>query len=355
LNTALDLSDLNTWIGRLFMIGMPGTALDEDTEELISNYNPSGVILFSRNIEEPLQLTRLCSDLQTVAMKRHGTPLFLSIDQEGGRVARLKEPFTIFTGNEAIGKDTDPEGKAREFGETTAAEMKLVGLNMNLAPVLDVRRGEPEKHLVGRTFSEDYRVVASLGVTVIKTLQKNGIMAVAKHFPGLGAAGLDPHLHLPVINSEKKDIEEINLQPFKSAIKAKVAGIMTSHALYPALDPEHPATLSALILSDILRGEMGYQGLILTDDLEMGAITEQQDVAQGALASFNAGADILLICKEQRHIQSSIELIRKSILSDNKIGIRLDQSISRTMKFKKKYLKDMKVSSLKKVERYFQR
>jgi beta-N-acetylhexosaminidase len=355
LDMALDLSELNIRIGLLFMIGMPGAILDEDTKAIVRDYNPSGVILFSRNIEDPLQLTRLCSDLQALSMKHHGIPLFLSIDQEGGRVARLKEPFTIFPGNEAIGRDSDPDGKARDFGETAAAEMKLVGLNMNLAPVLDVRRGDPEKHLVGRTFSDDHHVVASLGVTVIKTLQKNGIMAVAKHFPGLGAAGLDPHLHLPVIRSEKKDIEKIDLQPFKSAIGARAAGIMTSHALYPALDPEHPATLSALILNDILRKKMGYQGLIITDDLEMGAITEQKDVAQGALESFNAGADILLICKEQRHIQGSIDLIQKMILSDNKIGTRLDQSNARIMKVKRKYLKDMKMPSLEKVEKYFRR
>jgi beta-N-acetylhexosaminidase len=353
LNTTLSPHEISAGVGRLFMAGMPGTVLDQDTKDLIRDYNPCGIILFSRNIEDPLQLTRLCIDLQTAAMKHHSTPLFISIDQEGGRVARLKEPFTIFPGNEAIGKDANPEAKAREFGEIAAAEMKLVGLNMNLAPVLDVRSAEPEKHLVGRTFSEDHKIVSKLGAVAIRTLQKNGIMAVAKHFPGLGAADLDPHLHLPVIRSEKKYIETINLHPFRSAIKARAAGIMTSHALYPSLDPGHPATLSKSILNDMLREEMGYQGLIITDDLEMGAITEKQDAAHGALESFNAGADILLICKDQSHVRAGVDLMRKNILSGDAMTDRMDRSIMRIMKAKKKYLQKVDLPSLKKVEKYF--
>jgi beta-N-acetylhexosaminidase len=335
------------------MIGMPWQVLDKDTEALIRDYNPSGIILFSRNIEGPLQLARLCRDLQATAMKYHGMPLFISIDQEGGRVARLKEPFTVFPGNEAIGKDENPVQRAQEFGHITAVEMKLVGLNMNLAPVLDVRKGETEKHLSGRTFSDDHKTVSTLGATVIKSLQDKGIMAVAKHFPGLGLAGMDPHFHLPVIKSEKKDIERYSLPPFRSAIRAKVSGIMTSHAVYPSLDPENPATLSPVILNGLLREKMGFRGLIITDDLEMGAITERHNVAQGALNSFLAGADILLVCKEQQYLLDGIDLMLKKILSGEIREERLDQSISRIIKTKMKYLKGIKKIPLKKVERYF--
>jgi beta-N-acetylhexosaminidase len=353
LNTILDLRELNRKVGRVFMTGMPGPVLDEYTETIIRDYNPSGVILFSRNIEGPLQLAGLCRDLQTAAMKYHGIPLFISIDQEGGRVARLKEPFTVFPGNEAIGKDENPVKRAKEFGHITATEMKLVGLNMDLAPVMDVRRGETEKHLTGRTFSDNHKSVAILGAAVIKALQDNGIMAVAKHFPGLGLAGMDPHFHLPVIKSEKKDIERYSLPPFRSAIRAKVSGIMTSHALYPSLDPENPATLSPAILRALLREKMGFKGLIITDDLEMGAITGKIDVARGALYSFLAGADILLVCKEQQYLLDSIDLMRKKILSGEIQEDRLNQSISRIIKMKMKYLKGTKKIPLKKVERYF--
>ncbi len=335
------------------MTGLPGTTLDEDTEALIRNYNPAGVILFSRNIENPLQLAILCRTLQKTAMKYHGMPLFISIDQEGGRVARLKAPFTVFPGNEAMGMDDNPLRRAKEFGHTTATEMKLVGLNMNLAPVLDVRKGKTEQHLNGRTFSDDHRTVATLGSAVIRELQNNGVMAVAKHFPGLGQADIDPHFHLPVIKSEKKEIEKISLPPFKSAIRARVSGIMTSHALYPSLDPENPATLSPFILSRLLRDKMGFKGLIITDDLEMGAITVRHNVAQGALNSFLAGADILLVCKEQKNLLDGLALLCKNIISGYIREDRLDQSISRIIKMKKKYLKGPQKIYLKKVEKYF--
>jgi len=335
------------------MTGLPCPILDKDTETLIRNFNPAGIILFSRNIEDPLQLATLCRDLQDAAVKYHGMPLFISIDQEGGRVARLKAPFTIFPGNEAIGKDENPLERAKEFGYTTATEMKLVGLNMNLAPVLDVRKGETERHLTGRTFSENHKTVAVLGAVVIKALQDNGIMAVAKHFPGLGRADMDPHYHLPVIKSEKEDIEKLNLHPFRSAIRARVAGIMTSHALYPSLDPEKPATLSSIILSDLLRDRMGFKGLIITDDLEMGAITGNRSVAQAALNSFLAGADILLVCKEQQGLLDGIDLIRNKILSREIREEQLDQSISRIMTAKRKYIEGIEKISLKKVEKYF--
>lgn len=335
------------------MTGMPGTILDDDTEAIIRDYSPAGVILFSRNIEDPLQLARLCRDLQAAAMKYHGMPLFISVDQEGGRVARLKSPFTIFPGNEVMGNDENPLERAKEFGHVTASEMKVVGLNMDLAPVLDVRKGETEKHLIGRTFSDNQGLTAKMGAVVIKTLQSHGIMAVAKHFPGLGRAGKDPHFHLPVIKSDRTYIEKINLPPFRSAIRAGVSGIMTSHALYPSLDQENPATLSPVILGALLRGKMRFRGLIITDDLEMGAITAQHNVAQGALNSFLAGADILLICKDQKKLLDSICLIRNKILSGELQYTRLDQSISRITRAKKKYLKGLRKISLKKVEKYF--
>jgi len=355
LNTTLDLKELNIVVGRLFMAGMPGTVMDEETDLLIRNCNPSGIILFSRNIEDPVQLARLCIDLQAAAMEYHGIPLFIAVDQEGGRVARLKEPFTVFPGNEVMGKDENPAKKAKEFGYITAKEMKLVGLNTNFAPVVDVRRGEPERHLIGRTFSDDHRIVARLGGIIIETLQENGVLAVAKHFPGLGQAGSDPHFYLPVIKSDKTDIEKIDLPPFKAAIRAKVAGIMTSHALYPALDPEQPATLSPVIINALLREKMKFKGLIITDDLEMGAITGKNDVAQGALNSFKAGADILLVCKEQKNILDGIALLEKNILCREIQKERLDESIARITKIKKKYLKGTVNISLNKVEKYFNR
>ena len=353
MNSTLDLSELNTKIGRLFMAGMPGKKMDAGTEALIRDYCLGGVILFSRNIENPIQLARLCNDLQEKATKYHGIPLFLAVDQEGGPVARLRDPFTAFPGNEAIGGDPEPMAKAREFAEVTAREMALVGLNMDLAPVVDVRWGEPEKHLAGRTFSDDPKKVAMLGQVVIKTLQENGVMAVAKHFPGLGKTSLDPHHYLPTIELDGREMEDINLPPFKEAIAAGVSGIMTSHAIYQSVEPTLPATLSNKILSGLLRGTIGFKGLILTDDLEMGAIKKKWGVPEGAVASFEAGSDVLLICEDQTWVLESIEILRKKIMQGEISGHRLQQSLERIMKAKSRFLKKSKKVSIKEVSNYF--
>jgi beta-N-acetylhexosaminidase len=335
------------------MAGMPGPHLDEKTEVLIRDYNIGGIILFSRNIEDPIQVARLCHDIQDASIKYHGVPVFLAVDQEGGRVARLREPFTQFPGNAAIGKDDLPVEKAIEFALTTAKEMRLVGLNMDFAPVVDVRRGEPEKHLKGRIFGEDPEKTALLGRTVVKTLQKNGVMAVAKHFPGLGRADLDPHLDLPRIELNKKDMEEVNLPPFRAVIDENVTGIMTSHAIYPALDPDLPGTLSPKILIRLLREEMGYKGLIITDDLEMGAIARQWGVAEGALAALEAGADILLICENQNNLLKSMNLIRTKLLKDEIPFQRLIDSHKRVVKARSKFLGRNEEIILEKVKEYF--
>jgi beta-N-acetylhexosaminidase len=342
-------------IGQVFMIGMPGPHLDEETDILIREGRIGGLILFSRNIESPLQLAALCRDLQAAASRRHVPPLFLAVDQEGGRVARLREPFTSFPGNEAIGMDEEPVKRAIEFATVTSKEMSLVGLNMNLAPVVDVQRGELEKHLAGRSFGEDPEVVAFLGRTVVKHLQKNGVMAVAKHFPGLGRADVDPHFHLPKINVDLEELERINFPPFAAAIEEGVCGIMTSHAIYTTLDPERPATLSPLVLTELLRERMGFRGLTITDDLEMGAIATQMSVADAALKSVLAGADILLICKNQGHVLQSLDSLRKALSKGTLSTERLAQSLERIRKMKAKFLGHREEISLAGVRAYFRR
>jgi len=353
MDTKKDLTDLNFKIGSVFMAGIPGTALDAETEDLIREYSLGGVILFSRNIQDPVQVATLCNDLQESAMKYHGTPLFLAVDQEGGRVARLREPFTIFPGNTAIGEAQDPVDSAEEFARVTAAEMSLVGLNMNLAPVVDVLRGEPEKHLAGRAFGHDPKKVALLGRTVVKVLQANGIMATAKHYPGLGKTVLDPHHQLPTIDADRDEIEGVNLPPFRAVIEEGVSAIMSSHAVYPALDPDCPATLSYKILTGLLRQTLGFRGLLISDDLEMGAIKEGWGVSQGALASFEAGADILLICHDQKMVLEAIGRLRDKVIA-GEIGFqRLEESLERIARAKSAFLRQRKRPSAEKVRAYF--
>jgi len=352
-NPSLDLNELNTRIGRLFMAGMPGPELDTGTETLIREYGLGGIILFSRNIQDPVQLATLCCDLQKLSLRYHGISLFLAVDQEGGRVARLRAPFTEFPGQTEIGNDPDPLGKAKEFARVTAREMKLVGLNMDLTPVLDVPRGSPERHLIGRTFGEDAETVASLGCTVIRELQEDGVMAVAKHFPGLGMADFDPHKSLPEIPLDRNELENVDIPPFRAAVRAGVTGVMSSHAVYPSLDPVNSATLSHRILTGLLRKGLGYDGLILTDDLEMGAISSGKGVVDGAVEAFRAGADILLICQDQRYVLESMGLLSKKLLV-GEIGLqRFRDSLARIGVAKERFLKRSETVSIAAVKEYF--
>ena len=353
MHSTLNLSELTDHTGRLFMAGMPGPHLDEGTLSLIRDKGLGGVILFKRNIVDPLQIAALTNDLQAAAFKYQGMPLFLAVDQEGGRVARLQKPFTRFPGNSAIGDASDSDKMAERFGRITAAEMRLVGLNMNMAPVLDVPSGPVDQVLQGRMFGDDPATVGRLGRIVLKTLQENGVMAVGKHFPGLGKARLDPHQHLPTIETDKREIEVVNLPPFRDAIREGVSAIMTSHALYSGLDAQCPATLSRSIITELLRERLGFQGLIITDDLEMGAIKKDPGVAQGAVNAFEAGCDILLICEDQRLVQEAMHRLTSRLLTNEAMLSRLHESVDRIMRAKKKFLKRWKPASQKEVERYF--
>lgn len=335
------------------MCGLPGTSLDRETRTLIRQVHPGGMILFSRNVEDPVQLSTLCRELQAASLEAHGIPLFLAVDQEGGRVARLKAPFTEFPGNEAIGNDGDPQHRAEEFARVTAREMKLVGLNMNLAPVLDVPCGDPEEHLRGRTFGQDPQVVAELGRTVIQTFQAEGIMAVAKHFPGLGRTSKDPHLHLPKIVLDRGELESASLMPFRIAVEEGVSGVMTSHAIYTALDAEKPATLSRTVIQDLLRRDLGFDGLVLTDDLEMGAIAEDWGVARGAAEAFEAGADLLLICEDQRPVREGLKLIRRKLLRQDIPMERLHRALARIQHARARFLRRGPRPSIAEVEAFF--
>ena len=355
MNPTLDLSEITQKIGRLFIGGIPGPELDTDTIRLITNYHLGGIILFARNIEDPIQLARLCRDIQKVAMENSGYPLFLAIDQEGGRVARLKHPFSQFPGNAGIGESPNPEKSALNFASITAREMSLVGLNMNMAPVIDVAQVHMDPHLAGRSFSQDPLLVTTLGKIVINTLQQGGIMAVAKHFPGLGKSDLDPHLHLPTIHATFKEMESVHLTPFQGAIEANVAAIMSSHAVYPALEPGIPATLSEKIITNLLRKKMCFPGLIISDDLEMGAIAKERGLPEGAADALEAGIDLLLVCESQSLLLESIELIRDKILKGDIPYERLEKALERINNYKTRFLYPRKKIALKAVKEYFLR
>jgi len=356
MNPLLNTLELDKLIGQLFIGGMPGPQLDYNTIQLIKDYHLSGIILFDRNITDPMQLAHLSMDIQTLSMDQAGIPSFLAIDQEGGRVARLTKPFTLFSGNSRIGEDSRAKERARFFAKTTAVEMSLVGLNMDMAPVLDVAKPGVDPHLEGRCFSESPDMVASLGKIVISELQQNGIISVAKHFPGLGKANTDPHSELPIIEADQDEMKTVHLLPFAGAIEAHVSAIMSSHAVYPSLDGGLPATLSKKIMRELLRERMGFNGLIISDDLEMGAIANLPGgVPESAANAFEAGIDLMLICSKQEYILESIGVIRKRLLKGEVSFGRLRISLERIAKYKDRFLLPPKILSLHSVKSYFDR
>ena len=292
------------------MVGLPGPRMDAATRELVRDLKVGGVILFARNIETPGQVWELCRDLQQEALAAGGRPLLISVDQEGGPVQRLKEPFTIIPPARDLGlKATAPEVEA--LAQRVARELALVGINVNLAPVLDVPR-EPDCPLWERAYGQDPDLVGLLGTAAIRGYLSGGVLPVAKHFPGLGDTRVDSHLDLPL--SQSGDLlRGKDLLPFRRAVAAGVPLIMTAHLVVPEWD-DLAATLSPVILQEKLRRDLGFEGVIITDDLEMGAIATRQMVPEGAREALKAGADLLLVCNNQEAVWETSRLLAQDMV-----------------------------------------
>ncbi len=278
--------------GQLLMVGIPGPRLDEVARELVRDLKVGGIILFARNIENPQQVWELTRDLQQEAAAATGRQLLIAVDQEGGRVQRLKDPFTIIPPARELGTKKSPKEVAR-LARHVARELSLVGLNVNLAPVLDVPRS-PRCPLWDRAYSKDPAQAARYALAAIKGSMSGGVIPVAKHFPGLGDTGVDSHEVLPLAQSGDAE-RTLDLLPFRQVVAAGVPMVMTAHLRVPEWD-ERPATLSPVALQNWLRGRLGFKGVIITDDLEMGAIATSLPAPQGAKEALAAGADLLLIC-----------------------------------------------------------
>jgi len=320
--------------GQRLMVGFDGTDFNDDLRYLIDTLKIGGVILFSRNITTPEKLGSLCFSIQEYA-KLCGQPeLFISIDQEGGTVARLKEPFTQFPGNPYMKGESD----AVEFAHITASEFKKVGINMNMAPVMDVPPENFKSVMDDRVFGKDPFFVSQMGVTVIDHLQKNGIMSVAKHFPGIGRTTLDSHVDMPFLDTPRHEMEITDFVPFEAAIKHNVSGIMLSHILYSHIDPDWPASLSSLIVKDLLRDKMGYNGVVMTDDLDMGSIKKRYDIKTIIPRILVSEIDVVLICHKGPGIQTSYETILNMCELSEELKFKNINSVERIITLKRSYL-----------------
>ncbi|HET8720384.1 MAG TPA: beta-N-acetylhexosaminidase [Nitrospira sp.] len=321
-------------IGQLFMVGFLGTSVTPDLASFLKDYKPGGVILFSRNLESVEQIVRLTNDLQRCSPK---SPLLISIDQEGGRVSRLPKGFTIFPPCEVIGHCHSGE-LAYAAAATIAKELRAVGINMNMAPVLDVN-SNPDNPVIGdRAFGSSAEIVSELGLVTAAGLQDYRVVACGKHFPGHGDTTADSHKELPLVGAPRERLEAVEFPPFRRAAAAGIATMMTAHVLYKALDPQLPATLSPDILTKLLREQMGYDGVVLTDDLEMHAIVDHYGPGDAAVRALVAGCDMLLICKERDRQIAAFEAVEKAVASGTIATSRLDQSVARIQRVKQRYL-----------------
>jgi beta-N-acetylhexosaminidase len=322
-------------VGQLIMVGFEGTQANEAIETHIRKRFVGGIVLFSRNIQSPQQTAELTNELQRLAeATARQIPLFIGIDQEGGWVIRLKEGATVLPGNMALGA-TDSTELAERAGEITAVELAAVGVNLNFAPVMDVNNN-PDNPVIGRrSFGESPELVSRLGISYIRGLQRNGVLATVKHFPGHGDTTVDSHFELPTVNHDLERIHALELQPFRAAIDADVAAIMTAHIIYPAFDADRPATLSPTILTDLLRKELGFDGLLITDDMEMKAIDDRYRSGEAAVMAVEAGADIVMVLWTPAKQIEVFDALLSAIKSGRISQARLDQSVERILKSKK--------------------
>ncbi len=324
-------------IGGLFMVGLPGPAADDSTRRLIDELRINNFILFKRNAIDPDQVGALCQWLAESCQQAGLAPPLISIDQEGGSVTRLPEPFSQFPDMRILAEGPDPAARLTDYAQTCARELRAVGINMNLAPVLDVCAAGRNYFMERRVLGGEVKTVAEFGTLIIQGLQKNGVAACGKHFPGLGEATIDPHLHLPTVACSLTEIRATHLPPFSAAIAAGVAAIMTSHTIYSAIDGKWPATLSERILSGILRRELGFDGLIITDDLEMGAIENEISLEAAVVAILAAGADMLLICHDHDKVERAWQSVHKAVHRNVLHRQALAASLARIAKLRQNY------------------
>jgi beta-N-acetylhexosaminidase len=280
-------------LAQSFVVGLAGPSASDSELRLIASEGLGGIILFARNVESPAQVWELNYRLRRAAAQAERPPLFVMVDQEGGSVARLHDPFCDGPDMAILGK-SDAQA-LRSYGARLGRELKAAGFNWNLAPVLDVNAVEGGI-MARRSLGPDPERVAELGAAFIAGQQEAGCLACAKHFPGIGRTTADTHKVRPRVSLSREQLEAMELKPFRRAAAAGVAGIMVCHAVFEALDDKRPASISPQVIQGVLREELGFGGLVLSDDLEMGALAAEMGPDQAAVQAYLAGCDVLLIC-----------------------------------------------------------
>ncbi|HOO72079.1 MAG TPA: glycoside hydrolase family 3 protein [Spirochaetota bacterium] len=334
---ALKTMTLEQKIGQMIMTACYGTEANKPAAELIQRYLPGGIIFFGYNFERGKNLKNFIEDLQRVSLESSGIPLFISVDQEGGRVRRIVDGVTQFPGNLAAGAGGDSDLVFR-WARILGIELRMLGVNMNLAPVVDVNNNPDNPVINSRSFGSDPDIAADMGSAYIRGLQKSSCISVVKHFPGHGDTNRDSHLTLPVIRYDMERLRSVELYPFRKAIDSGVETVMTAHISYPLiLGTDDSATISGYFLTDLLRKEMGFGGIVITDDMEMNAISKNMDMGEAAVRSVLAGADIVLISTYGENVPAIINGLMAAVKEGRLPLERVDDSVRRILEMKFRY------------------
>lgn len=331
----VDSMSLDEKIGQLVIVGFDGYTMNNNIINLISEHKVSGVILFRKNVENSNQLVSLINSLKTKNVKNR-IPLFISVDEEGGRVSRMPYEIKKLPTNQLIGNRNDDD-LSYNIGKIIGEELKTFGFNMDFAPVLDIN-SNPNNPVIGdRSFGNNPNIVNRLGIKTMKGMTYNNIIPVVKHFPGHGDTSVDSHVGLPVVNKDLTTLNNFELLPFKEAIKNNVDAIMVAHILLNKIDSKYPASMSKVVITDILRKKLKFHGVVITDDMTMAAIIKYNGIGDAAVRSFNAGSDILLVCHEYENELKVINSLKAAVQNKVISESRLNESVYRILKLKEKY------------------
>ncbi|MDM5177707.1 beta-N-acetylhexosaminidase [Massilia sp. DJPM01] len=328
-------SDMQHKIGQLFMVGFDALEPNDHIIGLIRERRIGGVILFRRNVHTPAQVSALCQKLQEINAEVSDEPLLIALDQEGGMVMRIEQGVTPIPAAMAF-QAAGSVDECRQINFINGDEMRQIGINMMLAPVLDVNNNRLNPIIGVRAYGEDADTVVRYGMAALRGQQEAGVIVTAKHFPGHGDTAVDSHYSMALVPHDLERLRAVELVPFRAAIAGGVDAIMTAHVAFPAIeaDPSVPATLSRAVLTGLLREEMGYEGVIISDCLEMGAIADGVGVAAGAVATLQAGVDIVLISHREDQQRAALAAVSDAVTQGAIGAQRIDDALARVRRVK---------------------
>lgn len=330
----IDRMTLDEKIGQLVISGVEGYTLGDNTRELIESYKVGGFIILGENVKDTQQLLGLINDIKA-ANSKNSIPLFISVDEEGGRVSRLPQEFKKLPASGKVGKINNSQF-SYNLGSIISDELKAFGFNMDFAPVMDIN-SNPKNTVIGdRSFGSNADIVTELGIQTMKGLQSGSIASVIKHFPGHGDTSVDSHVGLPVVSKDLERLQEMELIPFSKAAESADA-VMVAHILLTKIDAENPSSMSKAVITDILRKDLKFDGVVITDDMTMGAIVKNYDIGAAAVKSFNAGCDIILVCHQYQDEVGVLDSLKKAALDGTISSQRIYESLYRILKLKQKY------------------